>query len=229
MQRLLHALRRWVNASALDERTDQLVQDHAALQVRLDALGSRVDQLDADARALRWYNPRRRPQRRLLDLQRAEVQAELAAIQPEGHRLVAEGAAIKAAGRHHLAQMFGGILTLQALTIGGYLAVGGAVAFRFPHTIHTDYYTATATIAPVLLLGGLVQIALGRLRTALPFMSFAIPAITAMAASLVVLADHHSTTITFALTSWGLISTALAMLLIFITPLPAPPPDTATG
>lgn len=88
------------------------------------------------------------------------------------------------------------------------LATGGKGA----HQIHLDYYSAVATIMPLLLLAGLLELTLLSVGTIESVLAFAIPALLACGAALIVLATHHSSLRALSATLWGFSSTLIALI-----------------
>jgi hypothetical protein len=102
--------------------------------------------------------------------------------------------------------------------------VVAALGLAFPycsahtaHAIHLDYYSAVSAIAPVLLVAGFVELAILGLSTAVwAVLSFAVPAVGAGGAALLVLASHDSTPFTLFLTVWGLAATLISRVVYVI-------------
>jgi hypothetical protein len=93
------------------------------------------------------------------------------------------------------------------------------------HSIHMDYYSAVAAIAPVLLIAGFVEVVVLRPMAAVwVVLSFAVPAVGAITAALAVLATHRSTAAALYLTKWGLGMTLLLLVTYFAMHAASPPP-----
>jgi hypothetical protein len=122
--------------------------------------------------------------------------------------------AIKATETRRMARVGQTGLVIQLITVAiGLVLPGDAKA---AHSIHVEYYAAVAGIAPLLLLAGLVELAFLRPVGAVwGVLSFAVPAVGAVAASLNVLATHKSTLATLFLTLWGLVAT-LVLLIAYV-------------
>lgn len=80
--------------------------------------------------------------------------------------------------------------------------------------VHMEFYEAVAAIAPILLGAGLVELTIVAGRNAgSRMLAFAIAPSAAVVGSLVALARHRSTSATFGLSAWGLLSGVLLLLL----------------
>jgi hypothetical protein len=82
--------------------------------------------------------------------------------------------------------------------------------------VHIEYYSAVATIAPVLLVAGFVEVVvIGLPYTVWYVLTFGVGPVVAIVASLNVLATHKSTPVTDKLSSWGLLA-SLALFVGFV-------------
>ena len=198
--------RRLAEANRLADAAASLGNSCAALSL----LGSAAASV-AEAKASATETERRLSDfdAELDDLERAGPQ-----IREDQNRLLAELKAVESARRRRLNQLYGAALASELASIAAYLLIGGDA--KLAQSIHLDYYSAVASLAPLLLIAGLVEVATLGPPTTLVVPAFAVPALGALGASLYVLATHHAFGGALALTVWGLASTVATLLLYFV-------------
>lgn len=141
------------------------------------------------------------------------LQAEAERLARDQARVRDESAAISTTQTRRIATVAKATLALELLTAVLGLIPYGRASAKSAHAIHLEYYAAVAGIMPVLLIAGFVELAILRFRPAVwAVLNFAVPAIGAGGAALVVLATHDSTPYTRFLTIWGLVATMASLI-----------------
>lgn len=148
--------------------------------------------------------------------QLVEVELEAAEIKKETAALEERWESISARWDRLVVRSAQAGLAIQLITLVVVATVFAGTA-KEARGVHLDYYMAVASIAPVLLVAGLAELVVLRLRGGVwTALTFAIPSSAATFASLHVLATHNSTPATSSLTGWGLNTTFIFLLLYFV-------------
>jgi hypothetical protein len=140
-------------------------------------------------------------------------EAEFTRLARDNARIKDGFEAINATETRRIIRLAQGTLLLQLLVAALGLISWVSGPAKSAHGIHLDYYSAVAGITPLLLVAGFVELAVLGLRPAVwAVLSFAVPAIGAGGAALVVLATHDSTPYARFLTIWGLVATLTSLI-----------------
>lgn len=193
----------------LRKRTAKIKRDVEGLEAeqdRADALSEsspasaelqeKLVELNLRSRAIATETEELEAEGKHLAMRMAQVESELSATGEVATRLVTQGT------------IFFQLVVVVVLLL---LHPNSVVA----HNVRLDYYNAVATVVPVLLVAGLVELALQARSGLWNVLAFVIPASGSGGAALVVLGTHRSTSISIFLTVWGLLQTFIS-LVIFV-------------
>jgi len=146
-----------------------------------------------------------------LDAELAEIESDIADNAELGTLL--DDLRVVAKRRQRILQGGAASVFVLEIAIVGYLILFPGESAKTATAVHLEYYSAVATIAPVLLVAGFVELVVIGLPYSVWFvLAFAVGPVVAIVAALQVLATHKSTPVTDRLSDWGL----LAALLLFV-------------